>query len=90
METKKLINLTIAAVVAVGIGMAANEAQAAPKKMQQCYGIAKAGKNDCGSKTHSCAGQARTTDDPNEWVLVPKGSCEKMGGNTMPGITAKK
>lgn len=86
METKKLINIAIAAVVSVGMGMAANEIQAAPKqKMEQCYGIAKAGKNDCGTKTHSCAGQAKVSNNPNEWILVPKGSCKNLDGSLIPG-----
>lgn len=49
---------------------------------EKCYGVAKAGQNDCGSKTgsHSCAGQAKTDNDPNEWKHVAKGTCLTMGG----------
>jgi len=48
---------------------------------EKCYGVAKAGQNDCASKTgsHSCAGQAKTDNDPNEWKYVAKGTCATMG-----------
>ena len=48
----------------------------------KCYGVAKAGKNDCAANGHSCAGQAKTDNDPNEWKHMPKDECEKMGGTT--------
>jgi len=49
---------------------------------EKCFGIAKAGQNDCASTTgvHSCAGQSKTDMDPAEWKYVAKGTCEKMGG----------
>lgn len=51
---------------------------------EKCYGVAKAGKNDCASATgaHSCAGQAKMDNDPGDWKYVAKGSCDKMGGMT--------
>jgi uncharacterized membrane protein len=47
---------------------------------QKCYGVAKAGKNDCATSSHACAGHAKADNDPVEWKYVPKGECEKMGG----------
>jgi uncharacterized membrane protein len=49
---------------------------------EKCYGIAKAGENNCASSdgAHSCAGQATVDNSPNEWKYVAKGSCEEMGG----------
>ncbi len=57
---------------------------AADKDKEKCYGVAKAGQNDCASATgsHSCAGQAKKDNDPAEWKYVAKGTCEKMGGKT--------
>jgi uncharacterized membrane protein len=46
----------------------------------KCYGIAKAGKNDCATASHSCAGSAKTDNDPVEWKYAPKAECEKQGG----------
>lgn len=47
-----------------------------------CYGVAKAGQNDCSSKTgvHDCAGQAKVDHDKGDFKTMPKGTCEKLGG----------
>jgi uncharacterized membrane protein len=55
--------------------------------MEKCAGIAKSGKNDCGTSKHSCAGQAKS-DGGEEWVYVPKGTCEKIVGGTV--VATKK
>jgi uncharacterized membrane protein len=53
--------------------------------MTKCYGINAAHKNDCKSVGHSCAGQDNTARDPNAFVAVPAGLCEKIeGGSTSP------
>jgi uncharacterized membrane protein len=51
---------------------------------EKCYGIAKAGQNDCGNlaKTHSCAGQSKVDNDKGEWKYVPAGTCASMKGLT--------
>ncbi len=57
---------------------------AAAQDKEKCYGIAKAGQNDCAnlSGSHSCAGQSKLDMDKGEWKYVAKGSCEKEGGST--------
>ncbi|TVQ85536.1 MAG: DUF2282 domain-containing protein [Micavibrio sp.] len=68
----------------VAAGMA-TDANAQRAEMERCYGVVKAGKNDCGAHDHSCAGQAKTDGDPHEWVMVPKGLCDKLvNGSTTP------
>jgi uncharacterized membrane protein len=57
---------------------------------EKCFGVAKAGQNDCGTSTHGCAGLATTDKDPAEWKMVPKGTCEKAGGKLAPPKTEKK
>jgi uncharacterized membrane protein len=47
---------------------------------ERCYGVARAGQNDCATAKHSCAALAATDQDPNEWIMVPKGLCEKIIG----------
>jgi len=58
----------------------------APDGKEKCYGIAKAGHNDCAAAdgAHSCAGHATVDNGPNEWKLVDKGACESMHGSLMP------
>ena len=53
--------------------------------MEKCYGVAKAGKNDCQTSAHACAGQASKDGQGDSWVYVPKGTCEKIvGGSLQP------
>ncbi len=74
----------VAGVVALGVAQA-SQAQDAKGAKEKCYGIAKAGQNDCGTSRHTCAGKARKDNAPDEWKYVAKGTCEKLGGSTRPG-----
>jgi uncharacterized membrane protein len=47
---------------------------------ERCYGIAKAGQNDCANAVHSCAKQAKSDSDQSEWIAVPKGTCLRLAG----------
>lgn len=81
--------LSVAAVAVLSVvALPQEEAHAAGKKaMEKCYGVVKAGKNDCGnaSGTHSCAGQSTADNDASEWVYVPKGLCNRLTkGSTEP------
>lgn len=87
---KKLISLTVASIVSVSLSLASGAALAKNGKMEKCYGITKAGKNDCGTATHSCAGQAKVNNDPNEWELVDMGTCKKLGGGLTASAAGKK
>lgn len=75
-----VLSSALATALALGAAM-----PAAANDKEKCYGIAKAGKNDCAnaSGTHSCAGQAKTDNAPDEWKYVAKGTCAKEGGKTM-------
>jgi uncharacterized membrane protein len=78
MKNSKKFVAAMGIVAASAIAGNADDAKAAKK--EKCYGIAKAGMNDCAnlSGTHSCAGLAKTDGDVGEWVLVPEGTCEKI------------
>jgi uncharacterized membrane protein len=78
--------LIVAAALA-GLVAAAGTAAAADTNKEKCYGIAKAGKNDCASTTgtHSCSGQATKDNDPKDWKYVPTGTCAKEGGQLTAG-----
>ena len=82
-----LVNSAVAGILALGI---AQSAQAQDKgEREKCYGVAKAGQNDCGTAAHTCAGKAKKDNLPEEWKYVPKGTCEKLGGKTQPPKPAK-
>jgi len=75
---KTLTQSAIAGMVAMGAMAMASDAVAGKPGFEKCQGVAKAGMNDCGTSKHSCAGQAVKDGDPEEWVYVPKGTCEKI------------
>lgn len=85
---KKRIKSAITAAIALGVVSASSSLLAsgkaeANKDMEKCYGIAKAGMNDCGTPTHACASHSTKDADPNDWMYVPKGTCDKItGGKT--------
>ena len=63
--------------------VASTAAQAAKEGMEKCGAIVKAGKNDCGTSKHACAGQAKVDGDKEEWVYVPVGTCDKIVNGTL-------
>lgn len=82
--------LIAAALAGVCAHAAAQDQMGVPKADQEvCYGVAKAGQNDCGTATHGCAGAATVDQDPNEWKFVAKGTCTKLGGSLEAGKVAQ-
>lgn len=82
--------LIAAALAGVCAHAAAQDAMGTPKADQEaCYGVAKAGQNDCGTATHGCAGVAKLDNDPNEWKFVAKGTCTELGGSLEAGKAAQ-
>ena len=85
MNTKTaILAAAIGLVACAGPAFAADDAkQGATEK---CYGVSKAGKNDCAGPAHSCQGLSKKDGDGKEWVKLPKGTCERIVGGS---LTAK-
>ena len=77
---KREFLLKSAVASAVALGLSATAAFAAKPGMEKCAGIVKAGKNDCGTSTSSCHCTSTRDNDPNAWIYVPNGTCEKIAG----------
>ena len=81
-------NLFIASAVIAALAVplvASGQSGPAPKpkfESEKCYGIAKAGKNDCQTANSSCAGTSRRDSQKDAWIYVPAGTCEKLVGGT--------
>ena len=79
---------TVVAAAIAGLIAVSSSAFAADQdttKQDKCYGVAKAGKNDCAAAgVHACAGMAKTDNSPAEWKYVAKGTCQSLGGKTEP------
>ncbi len=87
MQSSKILSIAIGSLLAIGL---TGNASAADKKveMEKCFGVAKAGMNDCSSNksAHSCAGQATKNNDPQDFVAVPKGTCNKIAGGMLKAM----
>jgi uncharacterized membrane protein len=84
MSTRKaLLQSALAGLVA--LGLAQDGAAQSKDEKEKCYGIAKAGQNDCGTAKHTCAGKSKKDNAPDEWKYVAKGTCAKLGGTSSPG-----
>jgi uncharacterized membrane protein len=92
MNQQLILRTALAGLIALGAASATIAQAADPAGMEKCFGIAKAGHNDCGSNktAHSCAGQAKTDNDPNDFKYVKTGTCKDMGGALEPGMGMKK
>ena len=82
MSTKNLalVGAVSGLLIMAGTGFSP-EAEAAGAK-EKCYGVAKAGKNDCATKTSSCAGSSKVDGQKDAFIMVPKGLCDRLNGGT--------
>jgi uncharacterized membrane protein len=77
--------LILSSALAAVIACAASPAFAADAQ-EKCYGVAKAGQNDCAGNGHACAGQAKTDNNPTDFKVVKAGTCTQMGGMLKPAM----
>jgi uncharacterized membrane protein len=88
MNQRLIISSALASALALGL---VGQASAQAKEKEKCYGIAKAGQNDCAnlSGSHSCAGQSKADMAADEWKYVAKGTCKDMKGLSEAEAKAK-
>ena len=82
MNTRHIVSSAIASALALGLVGHVAAADKMESGKEKCFGIAKAGANDCAnlSGSHSCAGQAKAEMAPDDWKYVAKGTCKEMKG----------
>jgi uncharacterized membrane protein len=85
MNTKKaLIVSAVGGLFALAqAGLNAQPAPAPKFDAEKCYGVAKAGKNDCAANGHACQGQSKAEANAKEWIYVPKGTCERIANGVL-------
>lgn len=85
-KRQAMIAAALASVCAANAAVAADQPMTGSKVDQEkCYGVAKAGQNDCATATHGCANQAKSDKGATDWKFVAKGTCEKLGGKLATG-----
>ncbi len=75
----------IAGLIALTASGSASSANVQCSARERCYGIVKAGANDCATANSACSGTAKQDYQKDAWVYLPKGTCEKLGGTLKPG-----
>ncbi len=86
-ETKYSPVVLASAIAGVLAFAALSSTQAAEKmETEKCYGVAKAGKNDCQTAKSACAGTSKKDGDKKAFILLPKGSCEKIVGAALTPV----
>lgn len=86
MQTKKaLFGSAIGGLIALAqIAIHAQEPAPTPSfAAEKCYGVAKAGKNDCAANGHACQGHSKADGNAREWIYVPAGTCERIVGGSL-------
>lgn len=82
MKKDMLIAAAVSGALAFGALTVATQASAKEDK-EKCYGVVKAGKNDCAGPGHSCQGQAKADSDANEFIVLPAGTCDRLTGGVV-------
>lgn len=77
-KSNLILKSAVAVALSASVATASTSVLAQRGDMEKCYGVTKAGKNDCGTSTHSCAGQATKDGDKHEWIYLPKGTCDRL------------
>ena len=91
MKSNTTLQAAVAGLIALGLSASAGAGPAKqPTDTEKCFGIAKAGQNDCGTAKHACASLGKADNDAAEWKYVAKGTCEKAGGKTKAAPAEKK
>ena len=89
-NTNTIVTTALASLIALGAMGAQTAAAADDKKdMEKCYGVVKAGKNDCKTLSSACAGHSTTDAQPDAFIAIPKGTCERLAGGSLEAPTAK-
>ena len=81
--TKKAAVISTAVTSVLALGALALSTQASAQEMEKCYGVVKAGKNDCAGPGHTCQGQATEDGHPDEYLLLPAGTCDRLVGGVV-------
>lgn len=84
----RVVSACVAGAVAVPLALSLSTADAGPAekpgfKFEKCYGVAKAGQNDCQTATTSCAGTSKTDMQGDAWIYLPEGTCLKVAGGSL-------
>jgi len=83
-NTNTIVTTALASLIALGaVGLQTASAAEDKKDVEKCYGVAKAGKNDCKTMNNACAGHSMSDAQPDAFIALPKGTCERLTGGSL-------
>ena len=81
-NSRRLATATaLSSVLALGLTLNSTAVSAAEK--EKCYGVAKAGQNDCATNTSSCMGTSSVDGKTDAFTILPSGLCERIVGGSL-------
>jgi uncharacterized membrane protein len=80
MRNSNLLHAAMTSLLAIGAASIAMSVSAEEAKQEQCAGVIKAGKNDCATSANACHGHVTTDSNPEAWIYLPAGTCERIVG----------
>jgi uncharacterized membrane protein len=83
MKTTYVLMSAVAMSVALSACASNKQPAAQQSAVEKCFGVAKAGANDCKAGAHDCAGMSTVNGDPASFVVLPAGTCEKISGGSL-------
>ena len=88
-NTNKLVTSALASLIAMGAAGIQPATAEDKKDMEKCYGVVKAGKNDCKTLSNACAGHSTADAQTDAFIALPKGTCERIAGGNLEAPAAK-
>ena len=83
-NAKTIVTTALASIITLGtLGLQSEAMAGAKKDVEKCYGVAKAGKNDCKTLTNACAGHSVQDSQKDAFIALPKGTCERIVGGSL-------
>ncbi len=88
-HTNTAVSTALASLLALGaLGFQAEAVAADKPDVEKCYGVAKAGKNDCKTLSNACAGHASMDNQKDAFIVLPAGTCDRIVGGTLEAPAA--
>jgi uncharacterized membrane protein len=83
-NARTVVTTALASMIAMGaLGLQSEAIAGAKKDVEKCYGVVKAGQNDCKTLSNACAGHSVEDNQKDAFIALPKGTCEQIAGGSL-------
>ncbi|MDR3477406.1 MAG: DUF2282 domain-containing protein [Gammaproteobacteria bacterium] len=89
-KRNKMMQASVVGAVILGIMNVADAAKSSKcPPLEHCYGIVKAGQNDCPTNVSQCAGSSTKDAQGDAYIDLPRGTCLKIVGGSLMSTVKK-